>query len=224
MKLDLGDVIQIDGGQAIVTQIKGDKALIAPLGDFKGRSAHALKNGIEAEIARNRVINRLGAEGLAEFLKEQKEAKHQDRRGLFKLEDGDNICYQGAICIVYSTSAKKARIAHPDGGFFEEDRWINETFLACGCHKLERLTAEEREANLKAFLARPKTKPTEAAKPEPKPAGIEGRLEYVAELVAANHQNDEQIIQAIKERYPMTTPGYARQLIEGRRKKLKATK
>jgi hypothetical protein len=227
MKLEIGDIIQVDGGRAIVTQIKGDKATIAALDDLKGRSSHAIKNGVELEIARNRLLERTGEAGVAEFQAARKtETKHQSK-GQLKVEPGDRLCYEGAVCVVTEVTAKSCKIAHPDGRTFEDDRWLNEFFFRdCACHELVRLTAEERAENLKNFLAlnqnqttnmktaNTKTKEKKTTKTKPA-SGIEGRSEYVAELVAKG-RSEEEAVKAIREKYPVTTNSYAKGLYTSR--------
>lgn len=184
MKLELGDVLQLDGGPVIVAEIKADRARVLPLGDMRGRSAHALKNGIETHCSRDRVLERRGEAGLAVFIADRESDSKHERKGQLKVEPGDRLCYQGAICTVISVSEKSCSIYHPEKKtMFSDERWLNEFFFRdCSCHELIRLTAEEREKNLHDVMAAgllvsgkkssPKPKPAPAAKPkkELKPA------------------------------------------------------
>lgn len=182
MKLELGDVLQLDGGPVIVAEIKADRAHVLPLGDMRGRSAHALKNGIETHYSNDRILERRGVSGLAVFIADLKSDAKHERKGQLKVEPGDRLCYKGAVCTVISVSDKNCSIYHPDGKMFTDERWLNEFFFRdCSCHELVRLTAEEREKNLRDVVAAgllvsgkkssPKPKPTpEAPKKEPKAA------------------------------------------------------
>jgi len=163
MNTEIGDVIQIDGGLVIVTSIKGDRANILPVSEFKGRRPHALDNGINIEISRDRLFERRGEGGLADFLKAQAEAKSGKHKGKIKTEPGDVLCYQGCVCTVFSADANGCAIGNLDGNVWQDDRWLNEFFFQdCTCHKLVRLNAEERAANLKQFLSQRKSPLPEA--------------------------------------------------------------
>lgn len=154
MLVEPGDVVQIDGGLVIVTSVKGDKASVAPVSDFKGKSPHALKNGINAQITNNRLFERRGESGLADFLKGSSEDKSQKAKGKTKLELGDQIYYRGQSCTVFEVEPDCAWIGSPDGQTWKDDRWFNEHFFKdCLGHQIIRLTPEEREANLKNFIA-----------------------------------------------------------------------
>lgn len=164
MKLEPGDVIQVDGGSAIVTETKGDKALIASLNISPGRSSHALKNGIEPNVSNNRLLERRGAEGLAEFFQARNSETRRSNSGKLKVEPGDRLCYEGGLCTVIAVTEKGCEIIHPDGRRFKDDRWLNEFFFEdCTCHKLIRLNKEERAANLASLSF------SEPATNEPKP-------------------------------------------------------
>jgi hypothetical protein len=163
MLTEIGDVVQIDGGLVIVTSIKGDRANIAPVSEFKGRRPHALDNGINIDISRDRLFERRGEAGLADFLKAQAEAKDEKRKGKIKPEPGDILCYQGRVCTVLSVDASGCAIGDLDGNEWRDGRWLSEFFFQdCTCHKLVRLNADERAANLKQFLSQRKSPLLEA--------------------------------------------------------------
>jgi hypothetical protein len=229
MKLEAGDIIQVDGGNAIVTQVKGDRALIAAIGDLGGRSGHALKNGVELEITRNRLVERRGETGLAEFFAERNSNAKHERKGQIKTEPGDRLCYEGAICVVASVTGSKCEIAHPDGRTFTDDRWLNEFFFRdCSCHKLMRLTAEQREANLKELkaVARPKAS-AKASEKTPKPEkevgkrAATGRAAYTRNLASTTDLGVAEIHAMSKAAYPSSDMATTMKLVESERSKSK---
>ena len=229
MKASPGDVIQIDGGLVIVTSVKGDKAEVLPVSDFKGRQPHALKNGINAEISRDRLFESRGEEGLAAFIQARSETdKH---KGFIKLEPGDQLCHGGELRTVISVTSEDAIIGNLAGQEFSEERWLNEYFFQdCTCHKLVRLNAEQRATNLKQFLqqrksplpeaeecnetekphiesmkAKTKSKsPKPAKEPKSKPAAksFAGSSTYIRDLIAKGSDKAEVIIK-VTEKYGM---------------------
>lgn len=163
MIAECGDIIQIDGGLVIVTAVKGERASVAAVTDFKGRKPHALDHGINPEVSKDRLFERRGAAGLAEFLAEQAELKAGKKKGLIKLEPGDLLCYEGRLCTVTAVEEKAATLGDLDGNVWEDERWLNQIFFQdCTCHQLFRLDAEARAENLKQFLAQRKSPSPEA--------------------------------------------------------------
>lgn len=163
MNCEIGDVVQIDGGLVIVTAVKGDRASVAAISDFKGKKPHALEHGINPEISKDRLFERRGATGLAMFFKEQNELKTGKKKGLIKLEPGDLLCYEGRLCTVTAVDEKTATLGDLDGNVWQDERWLNQIFFQdCTCHQLFRLDAEARAENLKQFLAQRKSPSPEA--------------------------------------------------------------
>lgn len=158
MNAQIGDVVQIDGGLVIVTSIKGDRANILPVSEFKGRRPHALDNGINVDISRDRLFERRGEAGVATFLAEQAETKSGKHKGKIKAECGDRLCYEGGVCTVFQVTADGCVLGDLDGNVWQDDRWLSEFFFRdCVCHQLVRLNEKERAENLVHFLSQRKS-------------------------------------------------------------------
>jgi hypothetical protein len=158
MNAQIGDVVQIDGGLVIVMSIKGDRANIKPVTEFKGRRPHALDNGINVDISRDRLFERRGEAGVADFLAEQAEAKSGKHKDKIKAECGDMLCYEGGFCTVFQVTADGCVLGDLDGNVWQDDRWLSEFFFRdCVCHQLVRLNEKERAENLVHFLSQRKS-------------------------------------------------------------------
>jgi hypothetical protein len=234
MKLEPGDVILIDGGHAIVTSVKADKAAIAPLGDLKGRSAHAIKNGVDSNIANNRLLERRGKVGLDEFLAERQTEQRHERKGQLKVELGDRLCYEGALCTVTEVTTSGCVIGHPDGQSWSDSRRLSDFFFRdCACHKLIRLSPEERAANLEDFLKnhkptepmkteKTKTKATKANAAKDNLKGkFTGRSAFTRNLAATTKLTVDEIHAKVKPLYEGASMSTTRKLVESERGKSK---
>lgn len=153
-ELEIGDVILLDGGEHIVSSLKGGRATCLPM--FEPRASQHGKvdrrdkpKEVGYNLEPRLFLRRTGAAGLAEF----NETKHI-KPHMLRLEPGDYLCYMGAMCTVISVTPQTAVIGHPDGREFVEDRIINKImFINCTTDEFFRLDEQQRAAQLTNFLA-----------------------------------------------------------------------
>ena len=158
MQVELGDVVQIDGGLVIVTAVKDDRASVAPVSDFNGKNPYALKHGINRIVTNDRLFERRGCAGLAEFLKEQGDAARLCKKGMITLEPGDCICHGGEWRTVILVGKHDCTLGNLNGDEFTEKRTVNEFYTKeCGSHKRVRFDATQRDAHLAEFLRQRKS-------------------------------------------------------------------
>ena len=155
MKVQIGDIVQIDGGLVIVKEVESVRAFCLPLPGFKNQKADVLKHGFGVEQASRNVIERRGQAGLEAFLAEQKQEKKAKANSMVKLELGDALCYHGERCTVIAVVEDGALLSDAAGNEYEEAREVNEFLFAdCSCkgHVAGRLDAAGRAENLKQHL------------------------------------------------------------------------
>jgi hypothetical protein len=165
--LAVGDVVLLDGGEHMVEMVNDCRARCVPMekknvkftdsktGDTVGFDRRGNTKSICPNLPRNLVLEHRGTAGLKEFQASKKaQAKEvAGRKGLVKLEPGDQLCYRGEICTVTEVAEKTATIGSPDGNDYQEKRWVNESFFrCCGGVNLNQ-PGHNREEALKQFLA-----------------------------------------------------------------------
>lgn len=152
MKIQIGDILQVDGGLVIIKEVETVRAFCLPLPGFKNLKADIFKHGFGVEQASRNVLERRGEAGLAAFLAEQKQAEKAERNSMVRLEPGDALCYHGHRCTVVAVVEDGALLQNAAGEEFEEAREVNEfLFQDCSCkgHVAGRLDAAGRAENLR---------------------------------------------------------------------------
>lgn len=152
MKIQIGDVLQVDGGLVIIKEVETVRAFCLPLPGFRNLKADIFKHGFGVEQASRNVLERRGEAGLAAFLAEQKQAEKAERNSMVRLELGDALCYHGHRCTVVAVVEDGALLQNAAGEEFEEAREVNEfLFQDCSCkgHVAGRLDAAGRAENLR---------------------------------------------------------------------------
>lgn len=152
VKIQVGDIMQVDGGLVIIKEVETVRAFCLPLPGFKNLKADIFKHGFGVEQASRNVLERRGEAGLAAFLAEQKQAEKAERNSMVRLEPGDALCYHGHRCTVVAVVEDGALLQNAAGEEFEEAREVNEFLFAdCSCkgHVAGRLDAAGRAENLR---------------------------------------------------------------------------
>jgi len=152
MKVQIGDVLQVDGGLVIIKEVETVRAFCLPMPGFKNLKADIFKHGFGVEQASRNVLERRGEAGLAAFLAEQQKAEKAERNSMVRLEPGDALCYHGHRCTVVAVVEDGALLQNAAGEEFEEAREVNEfLFQDCSCkgHVAGRLDAAGRAENLR---------------------------------------------------------------------------
>lgn len=158
IKLEVGDVVQLDGGEHIVEKINGDKAHCLPMTDrFKGIDRRGLPKDTAASLPRHLLLRRAGIAGLEAF-RNHKPVVARPHDSVV-LELGDELQLHGHCWTVTEKRGAEVKIE----ALFEDDakgercaeRWFNETvkeFYLPG-HGTERKSEKQRLAHLKDFLS-----------------------------------------------------------------------
>lgn len=175
--LQVGDIVQLDGGPHIVVRVNGSGACAEPVS--KKHRAGKTRFGKEFSIAEagkvahisgnlpvNLVLYRAGDPARDEFLSGVAKMNQQDKdmnSSLVTLEPGDALCYRNEVCTVVSVDDHHAVIGANDGREWREPRRVNEIFFdfkECGkdsCTIHQRFDAVQRAAWLQTFLKARKT-------------------------------------------------------------------
>jgi len=122
-ELSPGDVVQVDGGPAIVIKLNGDRATVVPTGGGTGRGK---PKEIPALVAKFLILEHRGESGLAEFLESTRKA----RDGNVLLEPGDEVVIQGVWWLVVKVAGMIAKVVKADKTVAAAPREINTFFLA----------------------------------------------------------------------------------------------
>ena len=115
MKVQIGDIVQVDGGLVIVSEVEKVLAHCLPLPGFKNLKADVLKHGFSVEQASRNVIERRGEAGLQAFRDELGKAKSAAKNSMVTLELGDALCYHGSRCTVIAAVEDGALLEDADG-------------------------------------------------------------------------------------------------------------
>ena len=159
VRLEGGDIIQLDGGEHIVAKVNECRAQVLPM--FKrhirvedkvtGKTAEFDKAGAPKDISttteKRLVLERTGEAGLAEFVSKKPKA------GRTRLEVGDDLTHAGVRCTVFAVTAKLVSVGALDGREWVLDREVNDVVFAENLLLGGRVSPEVREQNLKNFLA-----------------------------------------------------------------------
>ena len=217
MKVQIGDVLQVDGGLVIIKEVETVRAFCLPLPGFKNLKADIFKHGFGVEQASRNVLERRGEAGLAAFLAEQKQGKQAERNSMVRLEPGDALCYHGHRCTVVAVVEDGALLQNAAGEEFEEAREVNEfLFQDCSCkgHVAGRLDAAGRAENLKQHLAARAAASQAAAANGPAAVTVNNNTETKKETPVMKKAKAEKEVKAVKAEKPSSPVASGRETDE----------